>query len=175
MRYFIEAIRDKYFTFTGRATRKEFWYFVLFWFLVPVLILSALSSIAFIFGFDTETLPLMAYEIIIILLILPSLAIASRRLHDINYTGWWQLLIFLPITGWIWLIILFCKKTVDTDNRFENNPKDNISYYMRLIRKAFTRNYINFSGRASRAELLASYYVFYAVLYCVSLPIKICG
>ena len=168
MRYFIEAVRDKYFTFTGRATREEFWFFILFSFLVPALVWLVLFLITFIFGFDTTTLPVISYDIINMVIIIPSLSIAVRRLHDINRTGWWLFLLLLPVIGWIWLFIFYCQKTVDTNNRFKNNPKDNTG----LIRKAFTSHYINFSGRASRAETWASYFAFCIVLYVISSPIQ---
>ena len=79
----------KYVTFSGRASRPEFWWFFLFQ-LVVSLVLSMVS----------ETLSGLAA----LLLLLPSLAVGARRLHDIGRTGWWQLLLF---TGIGFLLLLF--------------------------------------------------------------------
>ena len=79
----------KYVTFSGRASRSEFWWFFLFQ-LVVSLVLSMVS----------ETLSGLAA----LLLLLPSLAVGARRLHDIGRTGWWQLLLF---TGIGFLLLLF--------------------------------------------------------------------
>ncbi len=49
---------------------------------------------------------------------LPSLAIAIRRLHDLDRTGWWVLLALIPLIGWIVLIIWFCTRGTDGPNRF---------------------------------------------------------
>ncbi len=90
---FSESIRTcltKYANFDGRATRSEYWWFVLFTFLVSVAtglvseILSGLFTLA---------------------VLLPSLAVGVRRLHDIDKSGWFLLVWFIPIIGWIVMIV----------------------------------------------------------------------
>lgn len=78
----VSTCLSKYATFGGRASRSEFWWFFLFQILV-ILVLTALS----------QTLGYAAN----LLLILPSLAVGARRLHDIGRTGWWQLLLLSGI------------------------------------------------------------------------------
>lgn len=54
--------------------------------------------------------------------VLPSLAVSSRRLHDTGRSGWWQLLILLPVIGWIALIVFYAQKGTDGPNRFGPDP-----------------------------------------------------
>jgi uncharacterized membrane protein YhaH (DUF805 family) len=80
----------KYADFNGTASRPEFWWWVLFCFLANAVV----SAISFRLGnaFAVATL-------------LPSLAVGARRLHETDRSGWLQLLVFIPIIGWIFLII----------------------------------------------------------------------
>ncbi|WP_068170602.1 DUF805 domain-containing protein [Neokomagataea thailandica] len=91
----------KYFTFSGRSTRSEFWYFILFQFLINffVGILGTIIGIKDL-NFLSE-----------LILLIPNISVAARRLHDTNHSGWWQL---LPIVN----IIFFCQKSDTNDNRF---------------------------------------------------------
>ena len=58
-----------------------------------------------------------------LLVIIPSIAVGIRRLHDTNHSGWWYLLIIIPIIGWIVILIWLCKNSDEEDNRFGSNPK----------------------------------------------------
>ncbi len=58
-----------------------------------------------------------------LLVIIPSIAVGVRRLHDTNHSGWWYLLIIIPIIGWIVILIWLCKNSDEEDNRFGSNPK----------------------------------------------------
>lgn len=100
---FKTAIRtciDKYATFSGRASRSEFWWFVLFGFLVN-LAASVLDAAIFGSG-DGAAQPIAALTSLSILL--PNLAVAVRRLHDIGRSGWWLLIVLIPILGTLILI-----------------------------------------------------------------------
>ena len=95
---FQDAIRtclSKYADFTGRATRPEYWWFVLF----VVLVSAALSLISPILSgiFSLATL-------------LPSVAAATRRLHDTNRSGWWQLICFIPVIGLIVILVFLAQE-----------------------------------------------------------------
>ncbi len=95
---FQESVRtcfSKYADFTGRAVRSEYWWFALF-VVVVSLALSLLSNVASsVFGLVT---------------ILPSIAAATRRLHDTNRSGWWQLISLVPIIGAIVLIVFLAQE-----------------------------------------------------------------
>jgi uncharacterized membrane protein YhaH (DUF805 family) len=107
------TVLKKYATFSGRARRKEFWMFVLINFIIMV-ILSALDmalGIGLLSG-------LYALGVLI-----PSLAVGARRLHDIGRTGWWQLIGIIPLIGLIVLIIFFVMDSNPGDNEYGPNPK----------------------------------------------------
>ncbi|MBO2693327.1 DUF805 domain-containing protein [Shewanella algae] len=113
MEYFIGAIK-KYADFTGRARRTEYWMFTLFY-IIFSLVVSAID-----YALGTTVLGLI-YSLG---LLLPSIAVAARRLHDTDRSGWWQLLAFIPIIGWIVLLVFYCQDSEVGDNRFGSNPKE---------------------------------------------------
>ena len=82
----ISTCFQKYADFSGRASRSEFWWFTLFRVLLLLLLLIP------VLGF-------IILPIIYLLLLLPSLSVTARRLHDVNRTGWWMLLPFLGLVG----------------------------------------------------------------------------
>lgn len=125
---FAEAVRtclSKYVTFEGRARRSEFWYFVLFQIIVSV-VAGILDAIVFpnwnVTG-DQGPLPWLTNA----LLLLPSIAVTARRLHDIDKSGWWQLLNFIPIIGWIIMLIWLVRDGQRQPNRFGYDPKGQIA------------------------------------------------
>jgi uncharacterized membrane protein YhaH (DUF805 family) len=85
----IQSCLGQYATFSGRASRSEFWWFFLF----QVLVMAA-----------TSLLGDVAYGLASLALMLPALAVGTRRLHDIGRTGWWQLLL---LTGIGFLVLLY--------------------------------------------------------------------
>lgn len=89
---------QKYAVFSGRASRSEFWYWELTAFIVGV-VLSLLRQVSGVF-FVIELLWSLA-------IIVPTIALAARRLHDIGRSGWWQLIGLIPIVGWIIVIVWF--------------------------------------------------------------------
>ncbi len=93
--YYIKALKN-YTNFNGRATRAEFWYFVLVNFII-----SFILNIIELSLFNTTYLATI-YSLIVLI---PSIALATRRLHDISKSGWWQLIGLIPIIGAIVLII----------------------------------------------------------------------
>jgi uncharacterized membrane protein YhaH (DUF805 family) len=107
---FFDAIKIcfvKYVDFTGRASRSEFWYFVLFVAVAELGLFVLYRPLAFAF---------------VIAAILPRLSVAARRLHDIGRSGWWLLLGFLPVIGWIALGIWYCQSGDEHANRFGDPP-----------------------------------------------------
>ncbi len=94
----------KYATFSGITSRSGFWYFQLVSFIV-VILLSIISMGALA----------PVYSLVILI---PALAIGARRLHDTGKSGWWQLLMFIPIIGMIILFIFWIKKSQKENNHF---------------------------------------------------------
>ena len=118
---FSEAVKtclvEKYATFSGRASRSEYWYFVLFGYLLAFLVViigMSLESPEFITG-----LPAFLGFVILI----PSLAVCVRRLHDTGRSGWWCLLGLIPYVGGLVLFIFFCLKS-DEDNKYGPKPRN---------------------------------------------------
>ncbi len=117
---FGEAVRlffKNYAVFNGRASRSEFWWVILFTWLIDV----AINGIARTTG-DSASMALSAVSGLWSLAILvPSLAITWRRLHDTGRAGGWWFLIFLPVVGWIILIVFLAgASNPDAWQRFDN-------------------------------------------------------
>ena len=112
--YYLEAFR-KYADFSGRATRSEYWWFYLVTIAVSILI-SILESILNIpFG--------LISVLYFFISLIPNLSIQVRRLHDVDKSGWYILLNFLIIIGWIWLLILNILDSNPGANKYGPNPK----------------------------------------------------
>ena len=93
----------KYFDFDGRAARSELWWFILFGVIVDF--------------FSKSIDPTGLGAILSLILIIPTLSVAVRRLHDIDKSGWWLLLALIPLINLI-LIYWFCKQGTPGPNRF---------------------------------------------------------
>lgn len=98
----IKTCFSKYAEFNGRASRSEFWWWFLFTFLV--------SAAA---GMVSETL----YGLFSLAVLLPSLAVGARRLHDTDRSAWFLLLCFIPIIGWI-VMLVWAVQEAKEPNRF---------------------------------------------------------
>ena len=106
----IEAVKlafTRYAEFGGRSRRSEYWWFTLFNVIVSGIISTVLPDYAWIWS---------------LVMLVPSLAICIRRLHDVGKSGWFYLWILLPLVGSIILLIQFCKDSTE-DNQWGPNPK----------------------------------------------------
>jgi uncharacterized membrane protein YhaH (DUF805 family) len=116
---FVQAIKSgfsHYVIFSGRACRSEYWFWVLFAALVGA-VTAALDAV--IFGYHAGVSPFNGISGLI--LFLPGLAVAARRLHDTDRTAWWLLLVLTGI-GAILLVVWFCFKGTSGPNRFGPDP-----------------------------------------------------
>lgn len=108
----IKSCLENYVTFSGRARRAEYWYWVLFTFVTGVI----LGIVDGILGVEVlGTLFSLAT-------LLPGIAVAVRRMHDTDRSGWWVLINIIPIVGWIIFIIWAATKGTAGDNRFGPDP-----------------------------------------------------
>lgn len=114
--FYTNALKNKYAMFSGRATRSEYWYFVLFNFLISI----AIGIVSGIFGKNVNDLVSGLYSLA---MLVPSLAVSSRRLHDTGRSAWWLLLGLVPIVGWIVLLVFLVTDTTPSDNKYGSNPK----------------------------------------------------
>lgn len=123
----VKTVYSKYATFSGRARRSEYWWFVLFYFIVNI-VLSIVDSVLFgttttgngSFSAQTDT-PILS-GIFGLASLIPTIAVAARRLHDINRSGWWLLIGFIPLIGTIILIVWFATGGDKGANRFGPDP-----------------------------------------------------
>ena len=95
------CVAQKYADFEGVATRSELWFFYLFLIVISVLLRAFVPTLMDVFD---------------LAMLVPALAVGARRLHDTHRSGWWQLLWFVPLVGFIALMVLFAQpgKTVAT-------------------------------------------------------------
>ncbi|NCG35397.1 MAG: DUF805 domain-containing protein [Dehalococcoidales bacterium] len=107
-----------YTVFSGRAKRAEFWWFFLFSAIVGLIGSLTDSTLGTKRVFEDGNSIGLFQSLIQIVIFLPGLAVGSRRLHDTNKTGWWQLLWIIPIFGWIPLIIFLSFPSNDDENKY---------------------------------------------------------
>jgi uncharacterized membrane protein YhaH (DUF805 family) len=117
--WYLEALK-KYAVFSGRSRRMEYWYFVLFNIIVGVVLalidmligtFSAMSNIGLLSGI---------YSLAVLI---PTLAVMVRRLHDIDRTGWWILINLIPLVGTIVLLVFALTPGTPGSNRYGPDPK----------------------------------------------------
>jgi len=108
------TVLRRYAVFDGRAGRPEFWWFELVNAIVVVLIYIVLAAA------KASTAIADIYQLAVFL---PSLGVQIRRLHDIDKSGWWVLFGFIPIIGWIMMIIWLASQGTPGPNRFGPSPR----------------------------------------------------
>lgn len=120
MKWYLTVLR-KYADFSGRARRMEYWMFTLINFLIGVV----LSFIDMALGSKVGALE--GYGIISLVYFLavfiPGLAVTVRRLHDIGKSGWFFLIVFIPLIGFIWLLVLLFTEGTRGPNKYGEDPK----------------------------------------------------
>jgi uncharacterized membrane protein YhaH (DUF805 family) len=99
----VQACFAKYANFEGCASRPEFWWWFVFTLIVTATLTALSRNVAAVFSFAT---------------FFPSIAVTARRLHDVDRSGWWQLLYFIPAVGWV-VLIFFCLEP-SQPNRYAN-------------------------------------------------------
>jgi uncharacterized membrane protein YhaH (DUF805 family) len=120
MSWFVEALK-KYAVFSGRSRRKEYWYYVLFVAIISIV----LNMIDGLLGtYNGSTGAGLLSTIFSLAVLIPSIAVSVRRLHDIDRTGWWVLIGLVPLIGWIVLLIFHVQDSTPGTNRYGPNPKE---------------------------------------------------
>jgi uncharacterized membrane protein YhaH (DUF805 family) len=117
--WYIEALK-KYAVFGGRSRRREYWYFVLF----TAIINGVLSIIDGVIGTLSSSANIgLLSGIYSLAVLVPSIAVSIRRLHDTDRSGWWVLIALIPIIGAIVLIVFLIQDSTPGSNRYGPNPK----------------------------------------------------
>ncbi len=116
MNYYIRAFQN-YVNFSGRDSRKQYWMFVLF----NIIVSFVISFVAGLVLGDAGTYVGYVYDLAILL---PSIAIAIRRMHDIGKSGFWILICLIPLIGVIWYLVLMCKAGDEGENQYGPVPEE---------------------------------------------------
>ena len=118
-KWFFMCVRYKYADFSGRARRKEYWMYTLVYCIL-------LCIVTFIATFLQDMEELIANSLLFIFslaLLIPSIAVAVRRLHDVGRSAWWLLITFVPILGTLYFLYLLVKDSQPDTNMWGANPK----------------------------------------------------
>ncbi len=109
----IRVCFNKYATFQGRASRSEYWFFVLFQILAVIggLILDAILGTSALF-----------YALVVLGTLLPALSVMVRRLHDTGRSGWWYWISLVPLVGIILIIVWLCQVGTSGENVYGQDP-----------------------------------------------------
>jgi uncharacterized membrane protein YhaH (DUF805 family) len=116
MKWYLSSLRYNYATFSGRARRSEYWYFMLFNVLI-IIALFALNEFSEYFG--------IVFALYVLAIILPSLAVTARRLHDMGKSGTYFFIRFVPFVGDILLLVALCTPGDTGRNKYGADPKLN--------------------------------------------------
>jgi uncharacterized membrane protein YhaH (DUF805 family) len=112
--YWKQVVLERYAQFTGRARRAEYWWFSLATLIVGV-VLSVLGAVSSIF--------LILYYVYALAVLIPSLAVGVRRLHDTDRSGWWLLIALIPLIGAIVLIVFLATDSTRGTNQYGVSEK----------------------------------------------------
>jgi uncharacterized membrane protein YhaH (DUF805 family) len=117
--WYLEALK-KYAVFSGRARRMEYWYFVLF----NVIVAFVLALIDALLGTTTGVSSFgLLSGLYSLAVLIPTLAVLVRRLHDIDRTGWWILINLIPLVGTIVLLVFALMPGTPGSNQYGPDPK----------------------------------------------------
>lgn len=114
MNFYLEAVK-KYATFSGRARRKEYWMYLLFY--------AIFGAVASIIDYMIGSYSII-YGIYMLAFLIPTIAVTVRRLHDLGKSGWWYFITLIPLAGAIWLFVLMCLDGQQGENQYGQNPKE---------------------------------------------------
>ncbi|HEY6951575.1 MAG TPA: DUF805 domain-containing protein, partial [Bacteroidota bacterium] len=114
MEWYLKVVKENYANFKGRARRKEYWMF----FLLNLIVVMALAVVDFVIG----SFPVI-YMLYLLAVLVPSIAVFVRRMHDVGKSGWWWLIGLIPVIGSIWLLVLLCTDGDAGQNAYGPSPK----------------------------------------------------
>ena len=120
MSWYLEALK-KYAVSSGRSRRMEYWYFVLFNIIVSI-VLGAIDGLL-LGTLDSGMGVGLLSGIYSLAVLIPTLAVTVRRLHDIDRSGWWILIGLVPLLGAIVLLVFALLEGTPGDNQYGPNPK----------------------------------------------------
>lgn len=117
--WYLKVLRQ-YADFSGRARRKEYWIFTLVNIIASLVLGFIDGATGMMVGNDTVGILGLVYSLAVLI---PSIAVSIRRLHDSGRSGWWFLIVFIPVLGAIVLLVFACLDSEEGDNQYGPNPK----------------------------------------------------
>jgi uncharacterized membrane protein YhaH (DUF805 family) len=112
MNWFLDVVKNKYAKFDGRARRQEYWMYTLFYLIIYIVLMVVDGMIG---------MPVLS-GLLALGLLVPSIAVTIRRLHDTGRPGWWLLIGFIPLVGLV-LIYFLVIDGQPGENQYGPNPK----------------------------------------------------
>jgi uncharacterized membrane protein YhaH (DUF805 family) len=116
------GVLKKYAEFSGRAQRKEYWMFFLFYILIYIAF-AIIDGVTGTFSTKAGGMGLLG-GLYVIALLIPCITVTFRRLHDTNRSGWWILIGLVPLIGNIILLVFMVQDSNPGENQYGPNPKD---------------------------------------------------
>lgn len=124
MQWYMQVVTDNYANFNGRARRTEYWMFELVNFIIIMaLVIVGSIIIAVTRSAGVSILFIVLYCLYGLALLIPSLAVSVRRLHDTGRSGWWLLITLVPFIGGIWFLVLMILDGDPGNNAYGPSPK----------------------------------------------------
>ena len=125
MEWYLKVMKENFSNFSGRARRKEFWMWYLFYVIVLIvaMILDGVLGTGFEISYGVTTPYGWIYIIAALAHVIPGLAVSVRRLHDVGKSGWFMFISLIPIIGGIWLLVLMCTDGDSSENAYGPSPK----------------------------------------------------
>lgn len=120
MNWYLEVLK-KYAVFSGRARRKEYWFFVLFNIIISI-VLAVIDGVTG--SFSPEAGMGLLGGIYTLAVLIPGIAVSVRRLHDTERSGWWLLIALVPLIGAIVLLVFMAQDSKPGQNQYGANPKE---------------------------------------------------
>ncbi len=120
MNWYLEVLK-KYAVFSGRARRKEYWFFVLFNIIISI-VLAVIDGVTG--SFSAEAGMGLLGGIYTLAVLIPGIAVSVRRLHDTERSGWWLLIALVPLIGAIVLLVFMVQDSKPGQNQYGANPKE---------------------------------------------------
>lgn len=112
-----------YANFSGRARRKEYWFFALFNILVALGLLAGMMAVSVAASASFASMWAILYGVYFVATIIPSLSVTVRRLHDTGRSGWWYFIGLVPVIGAFIVLWFTCEDSQRGDNEYGPSPK----------------------------------------------------
>jgi len=120
------CFQEKYFDFSGRSSRSEFWFFLMFNVLFASIINAVLLYVGSLFGTWGGLISSTLSFIVTILFVIPLLSVSSRRLHDVGKSGWFLFIGLIPLIGWYFLFRAYADEGEMTINSYGRLPENDV-------------------------------------------------